>query len=850
LRTRALEKELSVVDFRKRLGDRKASAKPVDPILIYEKLDRTSDKGPLRPAQTMILEEWYQNRRAQKDLIIKMHTGQGKTLIGLLILQSKLNEDLGPALYLCPNNHLVDQTVAQAKQFGIACATAPGDLPTEFLESKQILVTSVQKLFNGLTKFKLGAQSHGVGAIVMDDCHACIDAIRSQCVIEIPRTHRAYNAVLTLFGADLKEQGAGTFADICEQKFDAFLAVPYWNWMDRHQDVASILAKDSATEELKYVWPLLKDILRDCVCVISGQAIEISPQLAPLHLFGSFAEADHRIFMSATVTNDAFLVKGIGLASDVIASPMVDKNEKWSGEKMVLIPSLISSDLGRDAMIAAYAPANENRKYGRVALTPSFHAAKEWGAGGALVADKNTIYRDVEALKSGYFEKTLVVANRYDGIDLPDSACRILILDSKPYSETLVDRLTESCRRGSELIATKVARTIEQGLGRSVRGEKDYSAIILTGPDLIKTIRTKKSRQYFSTQTQTQIEIGLEIAELAKEDIASGTVPDTALTGLVKQCIGREDAWKEFYNDRMSKMTKSLPDTRVLTLFTAEYTAETQFQEGLPEKAIATLQDLIDNHVHDEFEKGWYLQEMARYAHLTDKTESNNLQVTAHKKNRYLLKPRDGMKITNISAVGHKRIEAMFDWARLFDTAAELLLDIDDILGRLRFGVAADSFECALDDLGQALGFETQRPDKEWKQGPDNLWALRDNQYLLVECKNQVDTNRKEINKDETGQMNNSCAWFRKHYGDVPVKNMMVIWTRTVSQAAGFNEPVEILTNGSLNQLAKNVRSFFGELGNADLQNLSTAKIQTNLKAYKLTIEDLLNHYAEMPKQL
>ncbi len=98
--------------------------------------------------------------------------------------------------------------------------------------------------------------------------------------------------------------------------------------------------------------------------------------------------------------------------------------------------------------------------------------------------------------------------------------------------------------------------------------------------------------------------------------------------------------------------------------------------------------------------------------------------------------------------------------------------------------------------------------------------------------------------------MNNSCAWFRKHYGDVPVKNMMVIWTRTVSQAAGFNEPVEILTSGSLNQLAKNVRSFFGELGNADLQNLSTAKIQTNLKAYKLTIEALLNHYAEMPKQL
>jgi hypothetical protein len=81
-----------VVDFRKRLGDKRTSTKPVDPSLIYENLDRASDKGPLRPAQKVILDEWHKHRRSSKDVIIKMHTGQGKTLIGLLILQAKLNE--------------------------------------------------------------------------------------------------------------------------------------------------------------------------------------------------------------------------------------------------------------------------------------------------------------------------------------------------------------------------------------------------------------------------------------------------------------------------------------------------------------------------------------------------------------------------------------------------------------------------------------------------------------------------------------------------------------------------------------------------------------------------------------
>jgi replicative superfamily II helicase len=839
-----------VVDFRRRLGATRTPAKPIQPTQIYNTLDRASDKGPLRPAQESILEEWHRTRRSQRDVIVKMHTGQGKTLIGLLMLQSKLNEEVGPALYLCPNNHLVDQTVNQAKQFGIACLTAPGDLPTDFLESNQILVTSVQKVFNGLTKFKLGAQSLSIGALVMDDCHACIDAIRDGCVIKIPQGHRAYEALVALFAPDLKDQGAGTFADIREHKFDAFLAVPYWSWMDRHQDVAAILAKDGDTKEIKFPWPLLRDILRDCTCVISGDSLEIYPQLAPLHLFGSYAQAQHRVFMSATVTNDSFLVKGLGLEPDVITSPLVDRNEKWSGEKMIVIPSLISSDLDRKAIIASYAPPGEKRKFGRVVLTPSFAIAKEWADNGALVADKDTIYSCVENLKQGNVENTLVVANRYDGIDLPDSACRILILDSKPYSETLVDRWIEGCRQGSEVIATKVARTIEQGLGRSVRGEKDYSVIILTGPDLIKAIRTKKSRGYFSAQTQTQIEIGLEIAEFSKEDIATGIAPAAALHSLTNQCLRREQGWKDYYAERMSRMPTSTPDSHALSLFTAERNAETEFQRGRSDKACRILQELTDKHIQSDFEKGWYLQEIARYTYLGDKAGSNKLQIAAHQRNRFLFKPVTGMEITNISAVGHKRLEAIIEWARSFESAEELLLEVDDILGRLRFGVASDSFEAAIDELGQALGFRTQRPDKEWKQGPDNLWAMRDNQYLLIECKNQVDINRKEINKDETGQMNNSCAWFEKRYGKNKAKNILIIWTRTVGAAGGFNEPVEIMTDKSLAHLERNVRGFFRELATADLQNLSEKRLQVNLEAYQLTIDDLIARYSEAPKQL
>ena len=48
-------------------------------------------------------------------------------------------------------------------------------------------MTSVQKLFNGQTKFLLNNVSIAVNTLVMDDAHACADRIRETCHIRIPR---------------------------------------------------------------------------------------------------------------------------------------------------------------------------------------------------------------------------------------------------------------------------------------------------------------------------------------------------------------------------------------------------------------------------------------------------------------------------------------------------------------------------------------------------------------------------------------------------------------------------------------------------------------------------------------
>src|SRR5207302_1810545 len=106
-----------------------------------------------------------------------------------------------------PDNFLIEQTCEQAKQFGISTCRADPDLPEDFLHSEKILVTSVQKLFNGLTKFGLGRKFVSVGTLLMDDAHACVDTIREACRIRIPNDEDAYHTLRTLFATDLEQQG-------------------------------------------------------------------------------------------------------------------------------------------------------------------------------------------------------------------------------------------------------------------------------------------------------------------------------------------------------------------------------------------------------------------------------------------------------------------------------------------------------------------------------------------------------------------------------------------------------------------------------------------------------------------
>lgn len=837
-----------MVDFSKRLNKKKIEKK-VNPIDIYETVDRKSDTGPLRPAQTEILESWYNQRKEERDLIVKLHTGEGKTLVGLLILQSVINSNEGPCLYVCPNIYLVSQVCAEAEKFGIGyCTIGKEGIPNDFISGEKILITHAQKLFNGLSIFGINNSFTKVGTIILDDSHTCIDTIKDAFSISIDKKENTnlYNSLVSLFEDDLREQGEGSFLDITYGNYDTLLTVPYWSWYDKKSEVLEILSKHNGDNQVKFSWPLLKDSIEHYTCYITSSKIEISPYYPNVNDFPTFSKAQHRILMSATTQDDSFFIKGLDFNINSVQNPLVTTRQKWSGEKMIIVPSLIHDNLDRDLIVTKFSQASFKR-IGGVALVPSTRKAHQYKAAGAVIADSQNIVEEIDKIKNKNFEKLLVINNRYDGIDLPDEACRILIIDSIPYFNSLSDRYEEVCRPSSEIMNKRIAQKIEQGLGRGVRGEKDYCIIIIIGSDLVKFIRSIDSRKYFSAQTKKQIDIGLSIAEMTKEDEAEENQNHfNIVLSLVKQSVDRDESWKQYYVDEMDSIIDYTTKSSLYEKLAIEREIEKDFLLNDYESACEKLQEYIDKYCSDELEKGWYLQQLARFYYKTNRIMSNDMQKAAFKNNNQLLKPKSGIAYKKVSYINQNRLAKVRDFLVQFQNYGELQLATNEILDNLSFGINSNKFESSLQKVGEMLGFISQRPDKDIRKGPDNLWCGVENHYFIFECKNEVSDNREEINKHEAGQMNSHCAWFKSEYGDnVSVSRFLIIPTKNLSYQADFEHDVKIIRKGKLRDLKRNIKHFIDNLHSYSLPDISDDTLQKLLSEHHLDIEDLKIRYSE-----
>ncbi len=146
-----------------------------------------------------------------------------------------------------------------------------------------------------------------------------------------------------------------------------------------------------------------------------------------------------------------------------------------------------------------------------------------------------------------------------------------------------------------------------------------------------------------------------------------------------------------------------------------------------------------------------------------------------------------------------------------------------------------------MNNIARYIGVESQRPEKEYKKGPDDLWNAGGLKYFVIECKNEATATT--ISKEYCNQLNGSCTWFNNKYDASCTYIPIMVHPSTLFEyAASPNQKIRIMTKAKLEMFRLSVKELIKSIAiNNELS--SPNKIRDKLIAYKLRECDFVDNY-------
>lgn len=826
-----------------------ASLEPRDIFMALPAKDKSY--GYPRDVQTEVWKQWFM-KRDEKNVIIKMNTGSGKTVVGLTILQSCLNEGKGPAVYIVPDNYLVQQVCSEAKKLGIRVAYDVSDVSRNRIENgeddyyfqtgKAILVANIYKLVNGKSIF--GLRSHNniqIGSIIIDDVHACLDTIERQHTILIKSTHPLYTEIIEQLSKHQEVSDSQAYGDIKDKHDPRYsYLVPFWVWQSECADIYNkITAPEYADESfVQFNLPLLRDNWKTINCVVSARGIELTLKGTPINKIASFEQAQRRIFMSATLADDSVFVSAIGLKASDISNIITPEKANDIGERLILFPKHLNSQIGDEEIKQIL--ANEAKKHNVVVIVPSFDRVSFWSdvqPSQVLSSRDNNIESGVARLKGDTLVGLTILVNKYDGIDLPDDACRILVIDGLPTMRSEYSTAIQGMNPNDKRICREQIQKIEQGMGRGVRSNNDYCVVVFMGNKLADAIVNQHGDTFFSSSTYEQLNLSKQLWDQLMETGKKPTASD--VFSLAKYALDRNPEWITASKSVLSTVVYNKSaniDSLVVAMRSAfERECLERYDEAF------SIIETEKNATVEPKTKGLLMQYMAEYKNFTNPAQAQELLLSARDLNSMVLKPINGIQFTKLHCSPNGQAACAIKYMTDNGLSGNAYtLRVSSILDSLVFSDApADRFEQALKDTASIIGICSSRPEALYGGiAPDNLFALGNSEYAIIECKSRSTT--EAISKSDCGQLLQSVQWFKNHYLDSGLNYYPVIIhnSEVFGADASPSEDMRIMTPLLLDNFRKAVKTF------------AKAIVQNDVSGKLIEIEKLLDQLKLNGKQI
>lgn len=737
--------------FKTRKKDEFSYSSPQD---MYQDNKLKKIMGPLDYQAAML--NLYIENADKKTIALELPTGSGKTLVGLLIGEYRRRKYKEKVLFLCPTNQLVHQVVEQANtKYGLNviafCGKQKDYLPRDrssFLMADAIGVTTYSSFF------ALHSFFEAVDVLIMDDVHSCEDYIISNWTVQIDSGSAAFLEIAELLKPYISETD---YAYLLEDEYISNVAswcnmFPMPLLLDRLNELQTILQQGIENGSSNYyAYSRISENLQECNIYIANKKILIRPWIAPTMSIKAFSEAKQRVLMSATLGRSGELERITGIEK-IYRLPIVnDWDKKGLGRKFFTFPDLsLGEEQQRNVVIAL-----QNLCKKSVFLVPDSQSADYIKQFYSEYLSDTKVFdaRDIEESKQMFVnvpEATIILANRFDGVDFSDDESRLLFIWNLPKTTNLQERFLITRMGASRLYAERIRTRIIQAVGRCSRNPSDYSIVCVIGDTIQNDLTKQEKIKQFAPELRAEIQFGLEnsvdystvddVVEQASDFLDKNKVWQEAEDYIVEL---RNGYWNE--EDGVEKqINEKLQKSSILEL---------KFQYSIWKKDYKTAFDvacdivgILNAPVLSGYKCFWNYMSgcMAYYMFKNGQSNYKSFGIEhweeALKENisiRWL--PGLSEKLFNIESSKVEENDFFFDCVERIEnifnslpTTQKVEKKIKEILDDLK-SLDGKTFERGHKELGNILGYISENPNSTG--APDPYWIINENNIIVSEDK-------------------------------------------------------------------------------------------------------------------
>lgn len=767
-----------------------ASQLPGDPEALFRDLrGRALEVKHLWAHQADILRTYRERYSTSNDVALQLPTGSGKTLVGLLIAEWRRLTEGERALYVCPTRQLAYQVGEQAQRYGLRVRVLVGrqaDYPQaeygDYVTGQAVAATTYSAVFNSNPRLD-DAQT-----LVLDDAHAAENYVADAWTVRIARSNPLYEDLLSLLALGL---GPGTAArcrgaDYC----DVVDKVPIPRFMPLEDALTSLLnvRRDNLGSGW-FPWLMLRDRLTACNAFVSWSEIIIRPLFAPTETHAAFHSATQRIYMSATLGESGELERLFGVRHiDRIPLPG-GLDRQAVGRRLVLFPdrALSQQDALETALVAI---GGQSRS---LVLCPATRLCEDFVGALRRSLPGHDILRadDVEQSMTRFTDSDhacLVLANRYDGLDLADEACRLEVIDGLPSATNLQERFLWSRLNATSLLKERVRTRLAQALGRCTRNATDYAAVVILGREVFDFCARRENLRGMHPELLAELDFGMEQS-------ADRQHPQEYLELL--DAFWEQGADWDVANDAILAMRADvqaapLPEEETLaTTCRDEVDYLYHLWGGDWDRALECARRVADRLGGDNLRgyRGlWYYlagstawllaredgedspQRRVALDLFRRATEAAGTAPWLARLVRHIGLPEQGTGVDEaLSQVVDRLVDRLCALGLVGERFEQAMVALSDATDQ----DSPDAFEHALAELGGYLGFQADRP--EGTATPDAVWELEDQYIIAFEAKSDATPGR--ISVSDLRQAGGHYNWLRANRSCGSAQPLVVLIT-------------------------------------------------------------------------